>query len=104
MIPLCGGLPCLSLCVGGKWEGTLYLYDRKIETLLEKICHFVVCGSRGAIWMDWTLVSGYHPLVAVYMSEFLGGPTRLSLPVSRGLWPEVFNTAWFNALIVGFIY
>ncbi len=89
--------------MGGKWEWTLYLYDRNLETLFDKICRFVVCGSMGDIWMEWTLVSGYHPLVAVYMSDFFGGPTRLSLPVSRGVRPEVFNAAWFNALIVGFI-
>ncbi len=44
----------------------------KIETLkclFEKICHLWVCGCRGAIWMEQTLDSGSHPLVAVYMGE-----------------------------------
>ncbi len=39
------------------------------------------------------LNSGSHPVVAVYMTEKMLGPTWLSLPGSihtRGIWPAVF--------------
>ncbi len=54
-----------------------------LKCLLEKICHFLVCGCRGAIWMESTLDSGSHSLVAVHMSENFFGANLAELASSH---------------------
>ncbi len=64
-------LPCVSLCVGGKWEWTLYLFDRNLEMSVWEDLPFLGLWLQGSHLDE--VNTGLWFSFACYMSEnFLG--------------------------------